>query len=389
VLLEALRTIAGEAISTTLDGLRPLLADVGTQLLTTTLPAMLGRGLLAFVGLLGDWLYTHVGSLVSSLNVVTQRPPEWTTDLGIVVNGWTGMRWFATLLLVGVLVAQLAEWARRDQDGRGGTAADDLAQRISGVFVALGTIQVSLEGARLLQGFYNAALAWVLGRLGASGSLDALPGWNAVAAAGADPASPDGIAKLVLAGQVLWAFSHLVVGMAWWDVLLVLMPVALAAGAWSGSAAWFSRWSVAVVGSLVAQFALCVALGLCAGLITLATQRLDGSLVVLALLAFAMNLVIVKLARQTHAGIEALHPFAGAHLPRRRGGSAGALQTVQGVQAVRMAAGVTPVGAAATAATAAGGAVAGTVAAAGGSTASTAPMPTPPPGLPPGPFPMP
>ena len=374
----------GPDVGALLGGLQDGILAGFKQALETSGAAMVGRGLLLLLSGLGDWLHDKIGPILGAVNVVTQRPEAWTNKLSVVVEAETGARVLASLLIVCLVGANLVQWLRSD-----GRSADRIANSIGGLVTAAVLIQFALPIVDQTMPAVNALLAWAAGN--ATDPTAAIPGWSAVGAAAAgaapvpagsdQPLAYEGLGKLLLAGQVVWAFQHLLQGTAWWDVLLILMPLAIAAGAWEYTASWFDRWGSAVTGSLVAQFALCLAMRIGAALVDAAAKALaDGKVdqvVVNLLLGFAFMAVVTKLAAMTHAGIDVLHPFAAV----RRGGSSKAAAT----------AGSAAAGAVVPAATVAGGPAAGAVAGAAGAAAAAggSPVPVPPPAPVPVPIPVP
>jgi hypothetical protein len=283
-----------------------------TAFLTQNAPALLASGLVAFLSALGTWLYQSVGVLLAGINVVTQRPEAWTNRLDVVVAGWQGARVLASAFLVCLLAAHVVEWARSD-----GAAADKLADALGDMALAAALVQVSLELVGLAMPAYNALLTWAADGAGAA----TLPGWRAAGELSAEQAGGyEGLARLVLAVQVAWAFGHAVVGTAWWDVLLVCMPLAIAAAGWWYTRAWFGKWGMAVAASLIAQFALCLAARLGTRMLARAAETLGGASLpedvsraaVYLLLGIGFTALVVKLAGQMHSGVSVLHPFSAA-----------------------------------------------------------------------------
>lgn len=334
-----------------LDALKDVLLAAG--------PGVIAKGLYAFLGDLGTWLYDALAPFLARINVVTARPESWTTDLAAVREAWQAMRWLALVLLACLFAGHVAEWSARERQGK---SAADLAERLVGLGAAAGGVWISLDLAMRVTAVHNAALSYAVGGVTVT---QALPGWEAVKDVPTD--TPAGIGKLVFVLLIAFTWGHMLVATAWWDVLLALMPLAIAAAAWGVTAGWFRRWSSAVGGALVAQFALCVALRLVRGLLETASGQLAaehvGPAVVTLLLGIPLMLVVTKLASQCHAGISALHPFAAV---------AGAVGAAKGAAVAAGGAVAAPFtgGTSAAAATAATGA-----AAAGGSAHGGAPVP--------------
>jgi hypothetical protein len=308
------------AMDDVLSGLGQQIIDGFKAALETSGAAMIGKGILLFCSLIGSWLYDTLGPMLSSFNIVTQRPEAWTNQLDIVRAGWQGMRLLAMVMLLALIGAHIAQWMTTE-----GAAAEKIASSMGALITAGVLVNLSLPILDSLMPAVNALLAWAAD---ASSATTALPGWSTLSDVQAG--SNDGIGKLVLALQAAWAFWHCMQGLAWWDVLIVTMPLAIAAGAWSFTEGWCTRWGTAMAGSLIAQFALCLALQISRVLLTKAQEAItgvDGSatqLSIALLLSIGTMAIVVKLAKMLHAGVDALHPFATAGRLRGTSRSGGA-----------------------------------------------------------------
>jgi hypothetical protein len=206
-----------------------------------SLPGTVTRGVLALIGLIGDFLETQFRGLMGSYDIINRTPDRWTVDNPIVRSMWETSRWVANAAL-GVII--MRHGFALMSSGTGAVGKAEAKYGINRAVLAVALANFSIVLWKIAISLNNALCA-------AFRDVSTLPGMEGLD--GFDNATISGLMTIV---YVIWAFRiflHMIARIAIVNVGVITSPIAMLLSSVPEGVPYYELWQRFGFGSLFSQ----------------------------------------------------------------------------------------------------------------------------------------